>query len=58
MSVIQNTNIKIICPECDSPINQNQPIKLGLIIECKICGTECEIVNMDPLKLAPLEEEK
>lgn len=47
----------IFCPECDTPLKQ-AVIVLGKIIECPACGTENEIVTINPIKLAPLEEEK
>jgi lysine biosynthesis protein LysW len=47
-----------ICPECDSEIHINSELKLGQVIECSSCGTECEILDINPLKLVPLEEEK
>ncbi len=46
------------CPECDTPIPLPSELKTGKIIECPACAVECEIISADPLKLAPLEEEK
>jgi lysine biosynthesis protein LysW len=57
MNDTQN-NQKIVCPECDSLINVNSELILGKIVECPACGTESEIINLSPLTLAPLEEEK
>lgn len=47
-----------ICPECDTPLKLPENLALGKIVECPACGTESEIVALDPIKLAPLEEEK
>lgn len=47
-----------ICPECDTPLNVPAELAVGKILECPACGTQSEIVAVDPLKLAPLEEEK
>lgn len=46
------------CPECDTTLEIPQIITAGMIVECPACGTESEIINLDPLTLAPLEEEK
>lgn len=48
----------VICPECDNPINVTREIKQGMIIECLACGGECEFLTINPVQLAPLEEEK
>ena len=46
------------CPECDNPLKTEKELKKGLLIECSACGTENEIISLDPLLLSPLEEEK
>lgn len=46
------------CPECDNPIAITLPSPLSTVVECDSCGTESEIINLDPFQLAPLEEEK
>lgn len=48
----------IVCPECDTPLTIPAEIVIGKISECPACGTQSEIVAVNPLKLAPLEEEK
>lgn len=54
----QNTgSASLPCPECDTPIYITA-IEIGKVVECGTCGTESEIVNISPVKLAPLEEEK
>ncbi len=54
----KNTTPPITCPECDTPLNLPQDLILGKITECPACGTENELISLDPLKVAPLEEEK
>ncbi|MCL4338747.1 lysine biosynthesis protein LysW [Patescibacteria group bacterium] len=46
------------CPECDTPLIIIQDTKAGHVVECPACGTESEIVSLEPLQLSPLEEEK
>ena len=53
-----NSSQKGVCPECDTPLNLPAELAVGKIIECPACGTESEVIEVNPLKLAPLEEEK
>lgn len=48
----------LTCPECNNTIASESELKIGKIIECPACITECEVISVNPLKLAPLEEEK
>lgn len=47
-----------ICPECDTPLMLPENVQVGKIVECPACGTQSEVISLNPLKLAPLEEEK
>lgn len=49
---------KIICPDCDSEIKIPEGIMVGDILECEECGTEVEILSVEPLKFRELIEEK
>ena len=46
------------CPECSSDLD-NEGYELGELIVCDDCGSELEVVGLDPfaLGLAPEEEE-
>ncbi|KKR34390.1 MAG: hypothetical protein UT63_C0002G0035 [Candidatus Gottesmanbacteria bacterium GW2011_GWC2_39_8] len=46
------------CPECDNKIIVDSESKEGTVVECDACGTESEIISVNPLTLTPLEEEK
>ena len=52
------SELTVICPECDTAQPVTNPAFEGKIIECKACATEFEIISLNPLKLASLEEEK
>lgn len=54
----KNAVTKVSCPECDTPLNLPGNLILGKITECLACGTENELISINPLKIAPLEEEK
>jgi alpha-aminoadipate carrier protein LysW len=49
---------KIICPDCEAEIVATTPWVVGDIVECQECGTEVEIMSLDPLKFRELVEEK
>jgi alpha-aminoadipate carrier protein LysW len=50
-----NTN----CPVCDAEITFPEGTVSGELIECPDCGTELEVISVDPPKVeeAPMEEE-
>jgi len=52
-----DTNNKVICPDCGAEI-KSQTRLVGDILECSECGTEVEILSINPLKYRELIEEK
>ena len=47
-----------LCPECDNPLDIDvDEVDAGEVVTCEECGTELEIVSVDPLELAPVENE-
>jgi alpha-aminoadipate carrier protein LysW len=46
----------VVCPECDNPIDIDNEVDTGETVQCEECGTELEVVSVDPLELAPVEE--
>jgi alpha-aminoadipate carrier protein LysW len=47
-----------LCPECDNPLDIDvDEVDAGEVVTCDECGTELEIVSVDPLELAPVEIE-
>ena len=47
------------CPVCDAVIELADDTVLGELLTCPECGSELEVINLDPLELdeAPQEEE-
>ena len=45
------------CPECAAQVDLQNPEK-GEIVECHDCGTELEVISVDPSRLAPAPEEE
>jgi alpha-aminoadipate carrier protein LysW len=47
----------VVCPECDNPITVDpDEVEEGESVVCDECGMELEVVSVDPLELAPVEE--
>lgn len=49
---------KIVCPDCGVEIVSKGNEEVGDILECEECGTEVEIISVDPLEFRELIEEK
>ena len=47
----------LLCPECESPIVIDvDEVEEGETIPCEECGTDLEIVSLDPLKVAVVDD--
>ena len=51
-------NKKIICPDCQAEVSVKGKEEVGDILECEECGTEVEILSLNPLTYEELYEEK
>ncbi|MEI8067840.1 MAG: lysine biosynthesis protein LysW [Candidatus Shapirobacteria bacterium] len=51
-------NKKILCPDCGAEIIKTEEMMVGDIVECQECGTEVEILSLEPLQYRELVEEK
>ncbi len=48
-----------ICPDCKEPLDVTAvSLEVGDVVECRVCGTEVEVVSLNPVKLKIIEEEK
>ena len=46
------------CPDCDSALNVDEDdLDEGEVIVCDECGTEFDVVGIDPLELSKIEDE-
>lgn len=45
------------CPECDADVHVDLDTDKGEIVNCEECGTELEVVGLDPVELDIVEEE-
>ena len=46
------------CLECDADIALATDVETGEIVECPDCGTEFEVMSVQPAKLAPAPKEE
>jgi alpha-aminoadipate carrier protein LysW len=46
------------CPECESELDiELDEVEEGDVVACDECGTEYEVVGVEPLELSRVEEE-
>lgn len=46
------------CPECESELDiELDEVEEGDVIACEECGTEFEVVGVEPLELARVEDD-
>ncbi len=45
-----------LCPECDAEVNIPADAMENELIACADCGSELEIMSLDPLELEPAPE--
>ena len=47
----------VVCPECDKPIVVDvDEVEEGETIQCDECGMDLEVVSVEPLELAAIDE--
>ncbi|HEV2913385.1 MAG TPA: hypothetical protein VGX92_08725 [Pyrinomonadaceae bacterium] len=45
------------CPDCDADVHVDTDADKGDIVSCEECGTDLEIVGLDPVELDIVEED-
>ena len=45
------------CPECDADVHVDLDTDKGELVSCEECGTDLEVVGLDPVELDIVEEE-
>jgi alpha-aminoadipate/glutamate carrier protein LysW len=49
----------VICPECEGDLDiEEDEVDEGEIVSCPECGTDFEVVGVEPLELTRVEEEE
>lgn len=48
----------VLCPECETDLDvEEDELDEGEVISCTECGTDFEVVGVEPLELARISEE-
>jgi transcription initiation factor IIE alpha subunit len=42
---------RVYCLDCDERITFNPHVKLGMRFNCPECGSELEVISVDPLEI-------
>ena len=45
------------CPECDADVHVDTDTDKGETVSCEECGTDLEVVGLDPVELDLVEED-
>jgi alpha-aminoadipate carrier protein LysW len=49
----------IVCPECEGDLDiEEDEVDEGEVVSCPECGTDFEVVGVEPLELTRVEEEE
>ncbi|MBB5327665.1 hypothetical protein [Tunturiibacter gelidoferens] len=47
----------VVCPECDNPIVVDaDEVEEGETVQCEECGIDLEVISVDPLELAAIDD--
>ena len=47
----------VVCPECDNPLTiDTDEVEDGETVQCDECGADLEIVSVDPLEIAVVDQ--
>jgi alpha-aminoadipate carrier protein LysW len=47
----------VVCPECDNPISIDaDEVEEGETVQCDECGVDLEIISVDPIELAAVDD--
>lgn len=48
----------IKCPDCKEEVPVKDAVETGEVLECLNCGAEMEVININPVEVSLIEEEK
>jgi alpha-aminoadipate carrier protein LysW len=56
--VIGRKAVMVLCPECESDLDiEEDELDEGEIVSCVECGSDFEVVGVEPLELAKISED-
>jgi alpha-aminoadipate carrier protein LysW len=48
----------VYCPECETNLDiEEDEVDEGEVVSCPECGTDFEVITVNPIELKPVEEE-
>ena len=48
----------VLCPECESDLDiEEEELDEGEVVSCSECGSDFEVVGVEPLELAKISDE-
>jgi alpha-aminoadipate/glutamate carrier protein LysW len=54
---LEDGTMAVVCPECDNPIVVDaDEVEEGETVQCDECGADLEIVSVDPVELAVVDQ--
>ena len=49
----------VTCPECENDLDiEEDEVEEGEIVSCSECGSDFEVITLNPIELKPVEEEE
>jgi alpha-aminoadipate carrier protein LysW len=55
--LLEELKMAVVCPECDNPIIVDaDEVEEGETVQCDECGVDLEIVSVDPVEVAVIDE--
>jgi alpha-aminoadipate carrier protein LysW len=55
---MQKEEVMVLCPECESDLDvEEDELDEGEILSCTECGSDFEVVGVEPLELTKVSEE-
>jgi alpha-aminoadipate carrier protein LysW len=49
----------VLCPECESDLDiEEDEIDEGEVVSCAECGSDFEVITVNPLELRPVEDDE
>jgi alpha-aminoadipate carrier protein LysW len=56
--IIGRNAVMVLCPECESDLDiEEDELDEGEIVSCTECGTDFEVVGVEPLELARISDD-
>jgi alpha-aminoadipate carrier protein LysW len=55
--MLEVRKMAVVCPECDNPIDVDaDEVEEGEMVQCDECGVDLEVVSVDPVEVAVIDD--